>query len=79
MSCQEKMKNVIIKLVITMFKKYRIEKGYTQEVEAELLGISTRHLQRIEKEDNLPSLDLLKRMIKLLDIKNEDIIKFLKK
>ena len=73
------MKNVIIKLVITMFKKYRIEKGYTQEVEAELLGISTRHLQRIEKEDNLPSLDLLKRMIKLLDIKNEDIIKFLKK
>ena len=79
MSCQEKMKNVIIKLVITMFKKYRIEKGYTQEVEAELLGISTRHLQRIEKEDNLPSLDLLKRMIKLLEIKNEDIIKFLKK
>ena len=73
------MKNVIIKLVITMFKKYRIEKGYTQEVEAELLGISTRHLQRIEKENNLPSLDLLKRMIKLLDIKNEDIIKFLKK
>lgn len=73
------MKNVIIKLVITMFKKYRIEKGYTQEVEAELLGISTRHLQRIEKEDNLPSLDLLKRMIKLLEIKNEDIIKFLKK
>ena len=62
-----------------MFKKYRIEKGYTQEVEAELLGISTRHLQRIEKEDNLPSLDLLKRMIKLLEIKNEDIIKFLKK
>ena len=73
------MKNVIIKLVITMFKKYRIEKGYTQEVEAELLGISTRHLQRIEKENNLPSLDLLKRMIKLLEIKNEDIIKFLKK
>ncbi len=61
-----------------MFKKYRIKKGLTQEKEAELLGISTRHLQRIEKEDNLPSLELLKKMIKLLNISDEDISNFLK-
>ncbi len=62
-----------------MFKKYRLNKNLTQETAAELLGISTRHLQRIEKEDNLPSLELLKKMIKLFDIKGEDIINFLKK
>ncbi len=62
-----------------MFKKYRINKNLTQETAAELLGISTRHLQRIEREDNLPSLDLLKKMIKLFNIKDEDIINFLKK
>ncbi len=62
-----------------MFKKYRIKQGFTQELEAELLGISTRHLQRIETEKNIPSLDLLKKMIKILNISDEDIIKYMKK
>ncbi len=79
MSCQEKIKNVIIKAVIKMFKKYRIENNLTQEKEAELLDISTRHLQRIEKEDNMISLDLLRKMIKLLNISDQDIIKFIRR
>lgn len=62
-----------------MFKKYRNRLGYTQETLAEILGISTRHLQRIEKNENEPSLELLRKLIKILQIENEDIIKYLKK
>lgn len=62
-----------------MFKKYRIKQGFTQEFEAEILGISTRHLQRIEKEKSIPSLELLKKLIKVLNISDEDIVKYMKK
>ena len=62
-----------------MFKKYRKKHEYTQEVLAEILGISTRHLQRIEKGENEPSLELLKKMIKILKIEDNDIIKYMKK
>lgn len=62
-----------------MFKKYRLKQGFTQELEAEILGISTRHLQRIEREKNIPSLELLKKMIKILNISDEDIVKYMKK
>lgn len=62
-----------------MFKKYRIKQGFTQETTAELLNISIRHYQRIEKEENEPSLELLKKIIKILNINDEDIIKYLKK
>lgn len=62
-----------------MFKKYREKQGFTQELTAELLGISTRHLQRIETGKNEPSLDLLKKIIKVLNISDEDIVKYMKK
>ena len=62
-----------------MFKKYRLKNGYTQELLAEILGISTRHLQRIEKEENEPSLELLKKIIKILKIDDSDIVKYMKK
>lgn len=62
-----------------MFKKYRIKQGYTQEILAEILCISTRHLQRIENGENEPSLELLKKMIKILNINDNDIVKYIKK
>lgn len=62
-----------------MFKKYRKINGYTQEKMAEILGISTRHLQRIENKDNEPSLELLRKYIKYLKIEDKDILKFIKK
>lgn len=62
-----------------MFKEYRKKQGYTQEILAEILGISTRHLQRIEKEENEPSLELLKKIIKVLKIEDAEIIKYIKK
>ncbi len=62
-----------------MFKEYRIENKYTQESLAEMLQISTRHLQRIEKGENEPSLELFRKLIKILKIKDKDIIKFIRK
>lgn len=62
-----------------MFKKYRIINKYTQENLAEILQISTRHLQRIEKGENEPSLELFRKLIKVLKIEDKDIIKFIKK
>ena len=62
-----------------MFKKYRKKQGYTQETLAEILGISTRHLQRIEKDENEPSLELLRKLIKVLNIEDKDIVKFVRK
>lgn len=62
-----------------MFKKYRKKQSYTQETLAEILGISTRHLQRIEKGENEPSLELLRKLIKILNIDDKDILKFVKK
>lgn len=61
-----------------MFKEYRIKREFTQENLSEILGISTRHLQRIEKGENEPSLDLLRKLIKILNIEDKDIIKFVR-
>lgn len=62
-----------------MFQKYRKNKGYTQEQLAELLDITPRQLQRIEKGTRETSLKTFKKMVKLLDISDEDIVKFIKK
>lgn len=62
-----------------MFKKNREKQGYTQEFTAEILGISARHYQRIEKGENEPSLKLLKKIIKILKIPDNEIIKYMKK
>lgn len=62
-----------------MFKEYRKRQRYTQEELAEILNISTRHLQRIEKEENEPSLELLRKIIKILKIEDKDIILYIKK
>ena len=38
--------------VIKMLKEYRQNKGYTQEQTAEMIGISARQYQRIEKDED---------------------------
>ncbi len=62
-----------------MIKKYRRKLGITQEKLAELLDISPRQLQRIENGSSETSLKTLKKLIKVLDISDEDIVEFLKK
>ncbi len=61
-----------------MIKKYRLEKGYTQEQLAEIINISTRQLQRIEENEEKTKISTLKKIIKVLQIQDKDIINFLK-
>ena len=45
-----------------MIKENRIKKGYTQEQLAELIDISWRQLQRIEKNENNTKISTLKKI-----------------
>ena len=69
----------IITLVWGMIKKYRKIHNLTQEKLAELLDISPRQLQRIESGQTETSLKTLKKLIKILDISDEDIVEYIKK
>ena len=62
-----------------MIKENRIKKGYTQEQLAELIDISWRQLQRIEKNENNTKISTLKKIIRILNIPDDDILKFFKK
>ena len=72
------LQNDIIWLGDVMIKKYRILRGYSQEQLSELLGISTRHLQRIENLESNPSIELLQKIILILQIRDKDIAKIVK-
>lgn len=60
-----------------MIKENREKKGLTQEQLSELIGISWRQLQRIEKNENQTRIATLKRLIEILNIPDEEIIKFI--
>ena len=62
-----------------MFKKYRKIKKLTQEELASLTDLDTRTIQRIENEQKRPSLESFKKLIKVLEIPDKDIIEYLKK
>ena len=62
-----------------MIKEKRIEKGYTQEKMAKILGISLRQYVRIDNEEDLPRRDVLKNLIKELNLSNEEIGKYIRK
>ena len=62
-----------------MIREYRKKKGLTQEQLAERLSISTRQLQRIEKNETKTSIETLNRIREVLNISDEDIVKILKK
>lgn len=62
-----------------MIKENRIRKNYTQEELAEIINISPRQLQRIEKNESKTKIETLKKLIKVLQIPDEEIIKYLKR
>ena len=62
-----------------MIKEKRKEKGYTQEEMSKLLGISLRQYVRIDNEEDLPRRDVLKGLIKELDLSNEEIGEYIRK
>ena len=64
--------------MIKMLKEYRLKKNITQEQLAELINITPRQLQRIESGESRPSLRTLKLLIEILEISDEDVVKFIK-
>ena len=62
-----------------MLKEYRIKRGYSLEKLAELANISWRNLQRIENgKDKDAKFNTIKKLIKILEIDDVDILKYIK-
>ena len=61
-----------------MIKENRLKKNLTQEQLAELIDISWRQLQRIEKNEEETRVKTLKKIVKALDIPNDEVISYLK-
>ncbi|MGM9970135.1 MAG: helix-turn-helix domain-containing protein [Anaeroplasma sp.] len=61
-----------------MIKECRKKCGYTQEQLAEILDISWRQLQRIEKHEDKTKITTLKKIIKVLNVSDKEIINFMK-
>lgn len=62
-----------------MIKEYRIKNNYTQEQLAEIINISPRQLQRIEKDDDKTKIETIRKIIRVLNIPDEEILKYIKK
>ncbi len=61
-----------------MIKQYRLAKGLSQEELAEEIGISWRQLQRIEHNEENTRISTFKRIVKILNVPDEEIINFIK-
>ncbi len=62
-----------------MIKENRQRNNYSQEELAEILGISTRQLQRIERNENETRITTLKKIIQVLNIPDDEIIEYIHK
>lgn len=61
-----------------MIKEKRLNKKYTQERMADILGISLRQYVRIDNEEDLPRRDVLKALIKELELTDEELGKYIR-
>lgn len=61
-----------------MLKEYRLKRGLTLEKLAEKCNISWRNLQRIENNPSKTKLETIKKIIMILNIEDQDILKFMK-
>ncbi len=62
-----------------MIKQYRLAKELSQEELAEEIGISWRQLQRIEHNEENTRISTFKKIVKILNVPDEEIINFMKK
>ena len=62
-----------------MIKENRIRKNYTQEELAEIINISPRQLQRIEKNEDKTKIETMRKIIKVLQIPDKEIIEYIKR
>lgn len=63
--------------MLPMFKKYRIKRKLTQEQLADLTNLDTRTIQRVENNERIPSIETFAKLVKALDIEDEDVIKYI--
>jgi len=61
-----------------IFKEYRKKLGLTQEQLAEMVDITWRQMQRIEKESSLPSLYTLRTLVIVLGISDSDLAEYIR-
>lgn len=62
-----------------MIKEYRKLRKFTQERLAKYLEITPRQLQRIEQDEEKTKIKTLKRIIKILQIPDKEIIEFMRR
>ena len=61
-----------------MIRHYRLQNKLTQEELAEEIGISWRQLQRLEHNEEKTRISTFKKILNVLKIHDEEILKFLK-
>ena len=61
-----------------MIKQYRLANKLSQEELAEEIGISWRQLQRLEHNEENTRISTFKKIVKTLNVPDEEIIKFIK-
>ena len=61
-----------------MIRHYRLQNKLTQEELAEEIGISWRQLQRLEHNEKKTRISTFKKIVNVLKIPDEEILKFLK-
>lgn len=61
-----------------MFKKYRKTRKYTQEQLAYIIDKDIRTIQRIENKEVIPNLETFAKLVNSLNIKQDDVMKYLK-
>ena len=59
--------------VETVRKRIKLEKHISQEILSEMLGITPIHIKHIESEHRKPSVDVLYRLTRVLNISLDDI------
>ena len=62
-----------------MFKEYRKKLNLTQEALADKADLNTRTIQRIENEEEIPSLETLSKLVNALEIRDKDLIEYIKR
>ena len=62
-----------------MIRQYRQLKNLSQEELAEEIGISWRQLQRLEYNEENTRISTFKKIVKTLNIPDDEIIKFIRK
>lgn len=66
----------LTKVICKKIKKYRSEKGMTQEDLAEKVGVSRVYIGYVEQGRNTPSLEILEKIARALSVSLSKLVDF---